>query len=300
MGEFDWVVFIFRALVVVCIVLAIAIDVNLILAILRLQERRYQKTMRVELRNLGNTTTPYQLRVEETDAALVFLFDLEEESEEPTLEAAPEPPQKPAETKKPGVDLKQAQQTAGKVRGASYFVSNLLGTLASILPNSMAGPLRSWAGKLRQQQAAVSRVERAPRQATSRAREAGRGFRIGRRKAPATAGAPRPAPAPRAQSALRAGATWRRTPAVEPGEMLNINLWVRPAGRPHQAAVYPFVLLSRAVGPSDPSLRRDACDVHIEGVSWLRHALPFILFAGLVIVEVALLWCLLTETRILG
>ena len=302
----NWVLIILRIMSIAAIVLAIVIDVNLVIGAIQWQQRRYQKKAQVEIENLGNTLSPYRLRAEHPSGDLQFrlLFEeveLEYESTQ-TILTEPEPPlqekkqkaaaQHPSATK---ATMKDVQAKAAQARGISYFISNLLGTIASILPSSMAAPLRNIVSQMRQKQAAASRIERAPRRVTQKAGQTRRLFK----KKPSS----KPKKAKEASQPSTLFVTekiWSETPEVGPGESMVFELLINPTQRPSQTQDYAITVMSQVMGIQDPPKISETYNVTIEKVTWIRHVLPFILIALLFITEIVLIWFLVTNTGLVG
>ena len=178
------------ALVVAAIAAAVVVAWLVLAAIVGRLRHRYQQRCRLEIENLGNVQSRYQLLAEDPGGALRFQFTLEGASlhhrevaqasgrmEEParlgatTRAAEVTPPTRPDSAARGRGGLEKAQQATGAGLGVASGIADAIGGVAALLPRSVGTPLRNLAGRLRQQRAAVSRAERVPRQAVSRAKK---------------------------------------------------------------------------------------------------------------------------------
>ena len=165
--------------------------------------------------------------------------------------------------------------------------------------------LRSWASRLRQQQAAVTRIEQAP------SRTSGGLQRIRRQVSPIKPSAPSARPTPSLPHQTRDAYpthsvtrtvvdAWARTPFVEPSETLAIDLLIDPIKRSSQTEHYPITVTSKSVEQEEASPVIEEGDVQIAGVSWFRHLLPSFIFVAVIVIEALLLWLLLNSMGVLN
>jgi hypothetical protein len=305
----NWVLIVLRVMSIAAIALAIIIDVNLVIGVIQWQRRRYERKALIEIENLGNVLSPFRLRAEHPSGELQFslLFD-EIELEYETIPTAAAEPEAQVQEEGPATSarspssakaaLKDTRKKAAQARGFSYFIANLLGTIASILPHSMAAPLRRIVGQLRQKQAAVSRIERAPRQMTQTAGQAGRMLR--KKPSARAKAAQKTAQGPQPAALAIAEEIWSETPEVGPGESIALELTINPFKRPRQTRDYSITFLSQVIGEQEAPTVSAIYDLTIEQVSPIRHILPYILIAVLFTAEIALIWFLVTSTGLLG
>ena len=183
-GLQGWVRGLLIALAVVALVVA---DVVALRSIFKWQKRRYQKMRRLEVRNLGNVPSSYQLRATEPAGLLNFRFAVnghwvdqaalppaESEALSVQTHAPASSASEPAPS--PGRDVRtQAGQAARQVGNLSGVLAGALSGVGRLVPGS-AEPFR--ARKLRPS-ASVNRRARQLTQAPSRA--VGRAKGLGRR-----------------------------------------------------------------------------------------------------------------------
>jgi len=309
------------AIVVAAFIVAVFIAVNVFRAASEWQRKEYQTIRRLEIQNLGNVRNRYQLLAEEPSAALTFQFALDGISlhqrqttqvAERVAEAGPgrreltgtERAGRPAPSS-PSTGLEKARQKTDQAKGASQAIAGTLNTLGVLLPGSMGAPLRSWASRLRRQQAAVTRIEQAP------GRTSGRLQRVRRHVSPIKPSAPsvRPtssSPRPTRDEYQTRSVThtvvdaWARTPFVEPGETLAIDLLIDPIKRSSQTEHYPVTVTSKSVEQEDAPPVIEEGDIQIAGVSWFRHLLPSFIFVAVIVIEALLLWLLLNSMGLLS
>ena len=133
--------------------------------------RSYQRTCRVELRNLGNVPTRYELLAD--DPANVLKFRLlmngvamaQEPLEKPVVRSStPAAPQQPQVVEqKPAAPPKQPNQMREKGR----VMVDLAYTLGTIIPGSIGQRFTQWAAAARNVDYTTQRVEYAGQQAQS-------------------------------------------------------------------------------------------------------------------------------------
>ncbi len=284
------------AAVIVAVIVGVVVAVIAFTTVLKWQRKRLRTICRLEIQNLGNVRSRYQLLAEEPAGALRFQFTLDgvnlhQRQVTQATERVEEPERGREEaTRAKRVDqlapsgsltgLERAQQTAGQAKGISAAAASALGTVGALLPRSVGTPLRNWASQLRRQQAAVSRVEHAPRQVLSRIlKSPGRTSRVRSLVSPArvTTLPPQTTGECQATPVTRTIVdAWAQTPFVEPGETLTVDLLIDPIERPRKTQHYPIVVTSRSIEQADAPLVVEEGSVQIEGVSWFRHLLPFL------------------------
>lgn len=239
------------------------------------QAQRFRRTCQLEIANQGNVRSHYELRAEEPNEALLFTFALRgvrlagQGALQPTQIAQPPTQTAQSPPQRSGPDVGKAQQAKSKAMATGGAVAGILGTVGSLLPRSVGGPLRERAAQIRAGQASVRRVERLP-------------SRVGR-LAPRSAPTPPAAPAvsrrqaePAAPSIQLAAPAWARTPPVEPGQTLVVDLLVDPVD-PYRTQRYDFKVLSRSLEqPDAPVLERES-GIQIVSPTLLQRYGPFVL-----------------------
>lgn len=271
------------AVVVAVLIVATAM---VLLALLRRQRQRCQRTCRLEISNLGNVRSRYELRAQDPSGILRFTFALggvtlqgagggEAVTTQPARAAAP-PAAKPAPAgSKAG--LKKAKQAKGWAIGAGNVVAEVLNSVGLLLPRSAGAPLMRMAASIRRGERSVRRVERLPKQAArlrlpGKGRGTGgeeRGGRDEGQEAGRVGGEERGAP-------TAAGDGWVQTPFVEPGETLAVDLLVDPAN-PYQTQDCPFKVISRSLEQPEPPLIVEESNIQIVGLTPFQRYSPFLI-----------------------
>ncbi|NLF00717.1 MAG: VWA domain-containing protein, partial [Anaerolineales bacterium] len=185
-GLAGWVRGLLLALVAVVLVV---IDIVALRSILKWQKRRYQKLRRLEVRNLGNVPSRYQLRATEPAGSLRFQFAINGrwlgQTELQPAESGTLPAQTQASASGPaqpsGQDVRtQAGQMARQVGDLSGTLAGALSGVGRFVPGSAGALARSQAQTIREQQRSARELTQAPSRAMGRARGLGRRVTGGR------------------------------------------------------------------------------------------------------------------------
>ena len=323
--ELRWWQYALAVVALISFALIALVAIVAFLFLFKWQKKRYAQTCRVEIKNLGNVQTGYRLLAEEQSGALGFQFALEgvnlhrrqvtrtiggtdEGAVVETFEpgAAQRPVSSaPARRGDGGRQLAGARQKAGRVLGLGQAAADVLGAVGALLPASLGRPLKSMSTRLRQQQTRVSRVERVPRQAMSRAQKIPRRMSKARPQGRSPRVEAAPAPGEEAGRVQRRPAAprsitqtvvdvWARTFPIEPGGTLALDLLVAPLKRPAQTQSYTFTVTSMPVGQEEGPAEAQEGTIQIERVPLLRHLWPFLALAaaagGAFLLLGALLW----------
>jgi hypothetical protein len=258
-----------------------------------MMKRTQEYKVRLELANLGNVATRYELKAQESSGTVHFRFaangsplvarqmasTLVVAAAMPVAQAVrPEPARPPS-----GGGL---AQTAKNASGASNAVADLLMTVGYILPRSIGMPLINIASQMRYSQYAAQRVSNIPRQIKNMA--------PGGQPANSTyvggSGVMPPSSAPVAAAAGQTAAVvvdaWTSTPIVQPGGSLMLDLLLVPADPTH-AQHCSFTVLSRATEDVYAQPLASEGDVQITGVSALQRVVPWLVFGGITILGIA-------------
>jgi hypothetical protein len=261
---------------------------------------KFRQVCSVEIVNEGNERDSYELQIEDPAGALEFTFVLNG-AKLPQKNVAPSPvsvPSKPSPDARPPADSEVARQSdtgpAGVtgikrlVMGAASAVVGLLTAVSALLPQSIRSPVMQFAAKVRAGQASVRRVEQAPKRIA-------RAARVSKSKSP-RAGSKRPVKGAVVQDAGYAETetfgvstslqTWARTPAVEPGSSLSVDLLIDPVD-PYRPGInlYPFVVKSRSIQQPEGTLVVEEGEAQIRGITRVQRYGPMlIIFASAVAV----------------
>jgi hypothetical protein len=304
--------------VVTIAVIAVAAVVWALLA--RRQRQRSRRTCHLELANLGNVRSRYELRAEDPGQALQFSFvlggaRLYGQSVTPPTAPSTSSGQAPstsngtfASGQAPSTSSGQAAasslERAGRAKGWAMHtgsaVAGTLSTLGALLPRSASGPLRQVASQIRRGGGSVRRAEHLTRQAgrlrpkarsgTPPLRQASLDYardRQGRPTRPSTGAEKVPAAA---RSDVTAQ-TWVQTPFVEAGDTLAIDLLISPTD-PYQTAYYPFTVTSRSLDAPDAPLIAEEGSVHVVGLTLFQRFGPLLvaLTIGMMLLFIASLF----------
>ena len=269
-------------------------------ALIRRQQRRIQREFRLQIANLGNAPSSYQIQVLAPAHALEFEFflrgsSLQGEGPSPAPPAAVSrtaAPQgaDPAPRSAPAAPASGLKQAKGKAMGAGGAVAGLLGQLGMILPRSIGAPLLQTSARIRHGQSSVHRVEQLP-QRTARLRP--------KIKPPSTPAQPsRPAsksdatlPAPGAAAAVTVVPTLVETPPLQPGQSLEVALLVQPADI-YQTKRYTFAVTSRPVEQPEAEPLRQETEIQIAGFTPLERFAPFLVVLIVAMVAIVLAFAL--------
>jgi hypothetical protein len=288
--------------VVTIAVIAVAAVIWFLLA--RRQRHRSRRTCRLELANLGNVRSRYELRAEDPGQALQFSFvlggaRLYGQSVTPpaapsaALRAGPSTSSGQAPSTSNGTfasgqapstsrrgelvepsgqvaasSLRKAGRAKGWAMRTGSAVAGALSTLGALLPRSASGPLRQVASQIRRGGGAVRRAEHLTRRA-------GRLRPVPAPEAPSTRPSTGVEEAPAAASSDAAAQTWVQTPFVEAGDTLAIDLLISPTD-PYQTAYFPFTVTSRSLDAPDAPLIAEEGSVHVLGLTLFQRLGPLL------------------------
>jgi VWFA-related protein len=286
--------------------------------IARNQKRRRQKTYRLEIANLGNVPSRYELRAEEPIGALKFQFALHGVNLPQTAGvyegAATKAPTGPPPTPKAAALTTNAvkgdgqsfreevegggvQQTATQAMSTGNAIADLVDSIGRLLPGSLGESVRRAVLPAYQAQSRAYTTTSVVKGKVSQAQRVSSQVSQAKPAASPARSAPEPA---RAQSApvtkqqatrntqyVARGPQWAETPPVEPGETLAVDLLIDPL-KPYQAQDYSFKVLSKAVGQEGVPPVIESGSVQVKGVSWFRHLLPYLIFTVVMITIVVL------------
>ena len=268
----------------------------------RLQQKNRARTIQVELCNLGNVQSRFELQATDPQRALKFLFSLNgdelpesADSLEPIVPPQASNKATPTFRSSSGESAVQGEPEAGKVGvGAigdqamegSGVIASMLATLSMLLPRSVGAPLRQTAAQMQRGRISASRVKQLKSQ-SKRLKPKGLPRRGGNAQPAASV---RPASAavtvdsePHNEEEL-AGSLWAQTPYVQPGGVLMAELQIRPVRSPLRpwerlAKSYPFTVLSRSGEMHSPDgllpVVTAEASIGFSETSWLLRLLPY-------------------------
>lgn len=270
---------------------------------IQVMRRSYQRTCLVELHNLGNVPTRYELLADDPMSILKFRFLLngvampQGSLEKPVAGSSQAAPQKPKPVEQmPAAQPKQPNQ----VREKGRVLVDLAYTLGTIIPGSIGQSFTQWASKARDVDYTAQRAEYAGQQAQS----------LGGASHPAettntgdsafvTADNAAPAPPPPVAPVLDITPGAWTTPYLPPGEAVALSLVIDP-GRPNQAQHYTFRVSSRAIEPAQDTPLIETGQLQVTGVPLIKYYLPFFIIAGVLIGVLVVITLILANTGALG
>ncbi|MBN1140146.1 MAG: hypothetical protein JXM73_26485 [Anaerolineae bacterium] len=285
------------------ILVAIAIIILASLAIVLVawvQQKGRSRTIQVELCNLGNVQSRYELQAKDPEETLKFQFTLDgdelpQSSDDWT--AAVEKPSKstPAASPSPTGGSGRGRGMGEQAVEGGGIVASILSTLGLLLPGSLGAPFTRAASQMQRGQVTASRVGQLKSQGTRlKSRKSGRPPKGDSQ--PMASGGQVAITAP--DVAQPHGEAWAQTPSVEPGGVLMVDLQIRPIQSALRGSnqVYPFTILSRTAELRDPSQAPvviTEATVQFAGTSWFLRFLPYF-------VILAITFCLLALTFLLA
>lgn len=267
------------ALVIVLAALAIA------LAVARAQARLMRRVFVARVTNEGNVPGRYALWAEPVgniDSAdgLAFEFRLNGVTLMPErTKTATNRAGAPAEV------ISSASRIAGAAMSAGDAVGDVLDALGHFLPGSAGAQAGRLSREMRAGQAAVDRAERGAhryRRLVSPGAQAAAARLAGERVEEASG----PAEQATLSDVVAPGAV--RTPPVQPGQSLSIELIVKPLVR-HRAHDGYFAVCSRALEMPDATPVRVQAGAQFGGLSGFRFFVPYAIIAIVAVVLIVLL-----------
>ncbi len=286
------------AFLIFVIALIVFATLLLLAALAAWQKKRRRRVLPLQVCNLGNMSSRYELFPQEPAGVLKFklLLDgkaLSRREMTETVEvveratparAAPARavpagrPQRPAPRSKPRWNMRAAQS-----------VAMVLDAIASILPQSWRAPFRNASRSIRRTRSKVSQVQRTSARISGVVKSLPSGTPqpgAAIREEAQPAGAPQPGAAVReeAQPAVvrkvrKVARAWYLTPNVEPGGVLDLSLIIDPTWRA-KTQYYIIRVLSRSVDQDDAPVVTGEERVPVTGFSWFLRLIPFLLIVA--------------------
>lgn len=283
----------------------LAFAVSLCVFLSQAQRSKCRQVCSVEISNEGNERDSYELQVEDPSGALEFTFvlrgaKLPQKKVAPLPvnvlnESAPDARPSPAGSKAARKSDKDSGGATGIKRwmmGIASAVVALLTAVGSLLPQSIRAPVLQFATKIRAGQTSVRRVEQAPRRIARAARMS--------KSASSQVGSKQPAKGAVVQDVSYAETetfgvftsmqTWARTPAVEPGSLLSVDLLIDPVN-PYQPGInlYPFVVKSRSIQQPEGTLVIEQGEAQITGITRIQRYGPMLIVFAVAIVVISII-----------
>lgn len=242
----------------------------------------------LEIQNLGNAPSRYELRAETADENLTFQFAL---AGEPLLQrqetsragsgvaARSVTPTAPTPASDEGgyspSGLERSTASLSFASRAADAVAEVLSAVSYFLPGEIRMTTMRMAGELRKGRQTAAIAGRLPgnlgRLATNVRGEKEMPKRSQQRAAAPAVGNGLGNGSPAVMQAEGSYAkTWAQTPVVEPGETLVLDLFVE-AIRPNASNVYPFQLVSKSVEQEGAPLVVEQVTVEMSKPTWFRR-----------------------------
>lgn len=288
----------------------------LLQAILNWQRTLRRRAFRLDLHNTGNVPSGYALRGIDPAGALGFLFLLngtplpKQTRPAPMVHEQPaqQPRQRTPSREPPPVEGEDAggpdaRERAGQIAQSGSAIVGIVQSASQVLPKSIRAPIMRAIRPVYQAQQQTRRVQ----VQTNRVQRAGQhvsqipgqvGLGGGESGQPQTESESESQPRQRSPAVATAnghtrGASttptsptqpqtdeymWFLTPEIAPGDTLSCTALIDP-GLFRSAHQYTFKIISQSSAHDDST--EVTADGHVElaGTSWIRHYLPFVLFA---------------------
>ncbi len=262
-----------RGLIIVAVIATIIAAGFVLWRTLKMTRRSYLRTARVELHNLGNTRSRYEVRADDAAGVLKFQLLLNEVALPATGGLAP------AEAPAPKAAVGSSLRTTDNVKQSGGALAELLMSLGGLLPRSLGGPLLTAGSNLRQAQYTANRAQNVA------------GNLSAARPAPGRAPA-------KAEAAVNALPVWQ-TPHLEPDDVLTLKLIIDP-GTPRQTQHFAFRLTSAPIDQAGADEQTLDATLNVEGMSLWRMYLPFFIVAGVTLAILLIMAVLLANSGVLS
>ena len=296
----------FAGLIVIAIILTFIVGIAVMGSTVRAQGQMLFKTCRVELHNMGNARTRFELRADDPNTGLGFEFSLNGAAlaQRQVIEPLPGAQQGATAASVPVVSQPTPAPAAapagsggagGAMKGALGFsgmMGELLSTIGYALPGGLGRGLLSLGNQMRSGQYVADRLQRDSKRVQSLPVSQASSVSPSASQATIRSQAAQPGTAPQAAGPTM-GITrlWAQTPPVDPGQTLAVILTMRPI-KSKNTQQYFFRVTAQAIdGEGVPPLIEQG-SVNIKGLSFARRIIPFIVFLAMLGV-VALLGALL-------
>ena len=305
-------------LIPILIAIAILILAGLaVVLVARMQQKTRSRTIQIEIHNLGNVQSRYELQATDPEGSLKFQFTLDgdalpqaaERAEEKHPQRAPSVQASVPAVQQPVITASREEGVGNQVMEGGGIVASMLSTLGLLLPRSLGAPLTRAASQMRRTQLTVSRAQQLKGQGNKLKSKASP--RRGKRAQPATSGQAEPPysgtqfVATQAEQVGDGGLLWAQTPSVEPDGVLMVDLEVssappslwRSSSEGKTGQDYPFTVISRSAELHEPVGQTPAvtaeASVQFPGASRFLRLLPYVVILAIAV-------CLLVLTFLLG
>lgn len=299
-ADYTWL----RVLLIVGLIITVIAAGFAVGRTIQVMRRSYQRTCRVELRNLGNVPTRYELLADDPASVLKFRLLMngvampQESLEKPVVRSSEAAPQKPKRAERMSAAQPDQPKQPNQMREKGRVLVDLAYTLGTIIPGSIGQRFTQYAAAARNVDYTAQRVEYAGQQAQSlggASRPASATNTAAASSVAADYGAPTPPPMPALD--ITPGAWY--TPYLQPGDIVALSLVINP-GHPDQTQHYTFRVSSRAIEPAQDTPLIETGQLQVAGVPLIKYYLPFFIVAGVMIGVLVVITLLLANTGALG
>ena len=263
-----------RGLIIVAVIATISAAGLVLWRTLKMARRSYLRTARLELHNLGNTRSRYEVRAADAAGVLRYQLLLNEVALPATGGLAP------AEAPTPKAAVGSSLRTTDNVKQSGGALADLLMSLGGLLPRSLGGPLLTAGSNLRQAQYTANRAQNVAGNLSAARPE------------------PNRTPAKAEVAAVNALPVWQ-TPYLEPDDVLTLTLIIDP-GAPRQTQQFAFRLTSAPIDQAGADEQTLDATLNIEGMSLWRMYLPFFIVAGVTLAILLIMALLLANSGVLS
>ncbi len=292
--DYTWL----RILIIVGLIAAVIAAGFAVWRTIKVVKHSYQRTCRVELSNIGNVPTRYEVLADDPVNALKFKLILN------GLSLPQEPWVKPVARSASSASASPASagSTAqpAKVREKGRLLVDIAASLSMIQPGEAGRSLARWSSTGRSIDYTAQRVEYTGQQVQDMGGIPASNAAVNKPAAvegtTATSLALAESPATPAL-AITPGA-WA-TPYLQPGDAIALSLIVDP-GRPAQTQHFTFRVSSRALDPADQEIVTETANLQVAGVSLLKYYLPFFIIAGVTVAVIVVIALILANTGLVG
>ena len=293
------------------VIVAIAVTVGVVLSMI-VKGRKSRVICRLEISNVGNAKSRYDLRAQDPVGALRFKFTLDGAAlpqrqvvaaTETGARASPAPALAAVASSDGGTDAMSGAPAVSVANVSSFAggIADLLYAFGYLLPSSVGEPLLQLGSRLRQGQYTAYRAQQARDEAAYVATSIP-GRKAQRATPIPTSTSPVIPSAAQTMSSTAPTHVWVQSPFVEPGETCTVELHIEPVRvlqpQPMDCA---FQVMSRSVEQQDAPWTTDEWTVRVDSLAALSRNTPLLIVLGVVVVGLILAaaFCV-NSTGILG
>ncbi|HPH97433.1 MAG TPA: hypothetical protein PKW33_12315 [Anaerolineaceae bacterium] len=271
--------------IIIAALMVILLAIGLLMLINRLQRRITRRQVILELINDGNRSNQFEIMVkgEQPDLHIQMLVNGRTLPPSPVplfVEKAVEIPSsyQPAvknTARSAPANTSAVKQTAAKASWLTGTLSEMLTTLASILPRSISRPFWGAEQQLRMAQRTSVNTYRLSGQVDTFTGQTG--STSGPRPIPISQVKTAPPPSQPGTIMVAVPTPWSISPPVLPGQSCLISLQVEPR-QLHRSGQYAVEVISRAMGEEQSPIINAVAIFQLKGLHWFWRFLPGFMF----------------------